>query len=123
MKAPSTPNLREHWSARAKRAKKQKADTRLLCPRWTYGPLLVVRLTRVGPKELDSDNLQGALKAVRDGVASWLKVDDASPLVEWKYVQEKGKAGVRIEAQLAPARYDSELNPTSMFDWVGAPPP
>ena len=48
---PSTPNLRESWQARAKRTKKQRGDVRLLCPRWKYGPLLVVTLTRVARRE------------------------------------------------------------------------
>lgn len=97
IKAPSTSNLREHWAARAKRAAKQKRDTRLLCPRWTHGPLLVVKLTRVSPRALDDDNLRGALKSVRDAVASWLKVDDASPLVGWEYEQAQGEQAVRVE--------------------------
>lgn len=97
VRAPSTPNLREHWAARAKRAKTQRNAVRLKCPRWTTGPLLVVRLTRVAPRALDSDNLQAALKSVRDGVASWLRIDDASPLVEWMYSQEKGEPSIRVD--------------------------
>jgi hypothetical protein len=101
MKAPSTPNLREHWSARAKRAKKQKADTRLLCPRWKTGPTVTVRLTRVGAKELDEDNLWASMKHVIDGLALWLKVDDASPLVEWCVCQEIGEPCVRVDVYVA----------------------
>ena len=97
IRAPSTPNLREHWSARAKRTKAQRNAVRLRAPRWTSGPLLVVRLVRIAPRELDSDNVQGALKACRDAVASWLRVDDASPLVRWEYAQEKGEPGIRVE--------------------------
>ncbi len=101
IRAPSTPNLREHWAAKAKRAASQKAAARLLCPRWTSGPLLCVRLTRVAPRALDSDNLAGALKSVRDGIASWLKVDDASPLVTWEYTQEKGPESVLVSVVAA----------------------
>jgi hypothetical protein len=97
MKAPSTSNLREHWSARAKRVDRQKVATRARCPVWTQGPLLVVTLTRVSPRTLDDDNLRGALKSVRDGVATWLRVDDATPLVRWEYAQHKGEPSVRIE--------------------------
>jgi hypothetical protein len=99
MKAPSTSNLREHWGAKAKRVDAQKRHTRARCPAWTDGPLLVVRLTRVAPRSLDDDNLRGALKSVRDAVASWLKVDDASPLVRWEYAQEKGaEPCIRVES-------------------------
>jgi hypothetical protein len=101
IRAPSTPNLREHWAARAKRAKAQKLAARAQCPPYSLSPLLVVTLTRVAPRELDSDNLQGALKSVRDGIATWLRIDDASPLVEWEYAQEKGEPSVRVEVRTA----------------------
>lgn len=54
-------------------------------------PPAVVNLTRIGPRVLDGDNLQRALKAIRDEVALFLGVDDASPLVEWKYAQVQWK--------------------------------
>lgn len=96
IKAPSTPNLREHWSARAKRAAAQKRAARVCCPKWTDGPALVVSLTRVSPRELDDDNLAGAMKSIRDAIATWLRIDDGSPLVEWKYKQDKGEPCVRV---------------------------
>jgi hypothetical protein len=53
---------------------------------------LVVTLTRVAPSNgLDGDNLQGSLKACRDGVADWLGVDDRDPRVTWLYEQRRGK--------------------------------
>lgn len=60
----------------------------------------VVRLVRVSPRELDGDNLEAALKAVRDGVADALKINDRDPRVEWLADWEPGKAhqhAVRIE--------------------------
>ena len=101
VRAPSTPNLREHWAVRAKRADSQKRAARACCPPWTRGPLLVVRMTRVAPRALDSDNLAAALKSVRDGLATWLRVDDASPLVRWEYAQAKGEPRVEIEVEAA----------------------
>lgn len=98
VKTESTSNLREHPMSRHRRTSAQKAATRRRCPEWTAGPLVLVRLTRVSPRRLDDDNLRGALKSVRDGVAQWLRVDDASPLVRWEYQQEKGAAPtVRVE--------------------------
>jgi hypothetical protein len=98
IRTPSSANLREHYMARARRAKKQKADTSLLCPRWTWPPILLIRLTRIGGHELDShDNLPAALKPVVDGIASWLRIDDASPLVKWEYRQEKGEPSVLVQ--------------------------
>lgn len=90
VKAASASNLREHHMARHRRTSAQKDATRRRCPEWVGGALLVVTLTRVAPRRLDDDNLRGALKSVRDAVASWLRVDDATPLVRWEYAQEKG---------------------------------
>ena len=55
-----------------------------------------VKLTRVSPRSLDSDNLQGAFKNVRDYVANNLLPGkrigraDSSPYLFWEYYQEKG---------------------------------
>jgi hypothetical protein len=97
IRSPSLPNLRESWQAKHRRAKKQKGDTRLLCPRWNTGAAVTVRLTRVGAKELDEDNLWASMKHVIDGLASWLKVDDKSPLVEWCVRQEVGEPEIRVD--------------------------
>jgi hypothetical protein len=96
--APSTPNLREHWAATAKRVKAQRATVARKMPAWSEGPLLIVRLTRVGPRLLDTDNLAAALKGHRDAVAARLRVDDASPLVKWEYHQAKGEPAVVVNA-------------------------
>jgi hypothetical protein len=94
----SANNLREHWSARAKRIETQRRATAYRTPPElkAMAPLLTVRLVRRAPRELDSDNLQGALKGVRDQVAAALRVDDRSPLVAWEYGQEKGEPAVVI---------------------------
>lgn len=57
-----------------------------------------VLLVRVAPSDgLDSDNLQGSLKACRDGVADWLGVDDRDPRVAWRYDQRRGPWAVEVE--------------------------
>lgn len=56
-------------------------------------PLTIV-LTRIGPKMLDTDNLAGGFKAVRDGIADWLHVDDGSDQLDWQYRQRCAGAGV-----------------------------
>jgi hypothetical protein len=43
----------------------------------------------VAPRALDGDNLQSAFKAVRDGVADWLGVDDGHKNLDWQYYQRK----------------------------------
>jgi hypothetical protein len=52
---------------------------------------VAITLTRIAPGVLDTDNLASALKAVRDGVADALRVDDGSSRVAWRYAQERGK--------------------------------
>lgn len=57
-----------------------------------------VKLTRIGRKEMDGDNLQGALKAVRDGIADAIEIDDGDKRMTWDYAQEIGKGySVRVE--------------------------
>jgi hypothetical protein len=98
----SMANARLHWAVKAKKVQAQRRATACRTPATlkALGPLLVVTLTRVAPRELDDDNLRGALKGVRDQVASALGVDDRSRLVRWDYGQAKGEASVevRIEA-------------------------
>lgn len=100
-KVPSASNLREHWAVRAKRVAAQRRKAMLLCPKWGGLPLLVVELTRHAPRELDDDNLRGALKGYRDGIASRLGIDDGSRLVEWRYLQAKCEKGQeRVEVRV-----------------------
>lgn len=94
--APSTANLRDHYMVRAKRTKAQRAKVARLMPAWKEGPLLVIRLTRVAPRHLDTDNLAAALKGHRDAVAAKLRIDDATPLVRWEYDQRKGESAVEV---------------------------
>ena len=97
----SEANIREHWGAKARRAKKQRADVLagLLATGWPRPSLpLVVTLTRIGPRRRDDDNNVRSLKACRDSVAAWLKVDDGNEQLEWRYAQIVGPpAAVLIE--------------------------
>jgi hypothetical protein len=94
LRTVNTQNVREHWAKRAARAKQHRtqawaelraADT---APR-LLGPV-VVTLTRIAPRKMDDDGAIASLKAVRDGVADWLGVDDGSHLITWRYAQRKG---------------------------------
>ena len=98
MKIVSVANLRMHWAVKAKLAKDQRTRTRMSLNAAAQSsgaemlPVTVV-LTRVAPRRLDGDNLQSGFKAVRDGVADWLGVDDGNGLIDWQYVQRSGRAG------------------------------
>ncbi|RKI09817.1 hypothetical protein D7Y15_23245 [Corallococcus sp. AB030] len=94
----NTSNRREHHMQRHRRAKGQRDATHLLWPGWSGPALLVVRLTRVSPRTLDTgDNLPIAMKSIRDEVARQLRLDDASPLVRWVYAQAQGEPSVLVE--------------------------
>lgn len=100
LKTVSALNSREHWRTRAKRVKAERETVA-----WRLSdkpkPLLscVVTLTRVAPSNgLDCDNLQGAMKAIRDQVAQWLGINDKHrDIVRYEYAQRRGPWGVTIE--------------------------
>lgn len=111
----SVANKREHWAAKAKRTKRQRAALywALLADVKVRPALpLVVTLTRIAPRVLDDDNLSSGFKACRDGIADWLGVDDGDLRIQWKYAQAKGEpkeyAATVLFAATAIARADFE---------------
>lgn len=99
-------NARENWRTRAGRVKRERYWALMYAkqllklyfgePRTFH----IVTLTRLSSGTLDSDNLQGSLKAIRDGVADAIGMPDNDPRIEWQYAQEKckrGDFGVKIE--------------------------
>lgn len=101
VKTMSTLNLREHWAQRARRAKTHRnAAFALARSRAATMKLPVtVTLTRIAPSNgLDDDNLRGALKSVRDGIADAFRLDDRDPRIVWRYDQQRGKPySVKVE--------------------------
>ena len=97
----SSANLREHWRARAARARVTREMAWALCrvqPWMEYPAELRVTLKRVAPSAgLDDDNLAAAFKAVRDGIADKLGLrSDRDPRVSWRYEQARGKWAVEV---------------------------
>ena len=93
IKIVSIANMRLHWAAKARLTKLQrlaalKAMIENAAPPQT--PMTIL-LTRVAPRKLDSDNLSSGFKAVRDGIADWLQIDDGHPGIDWQYKQRTGK--------------------------------
>jgi hypothetical protein len=109
---PSVANLREHWRKKAQRAREQRFDAKVLAV-WNVGLTLsadvqafggTVKLTRIAPRGLDTDNLASCLKACRDGIADALGLNDGDARVAWLYAQERCRAGsqaVRVEVEAA----------------------
>ena len=96
----SEANSHAHFRERQKRAKAQNTLVDLVMrTRARVAPPCEVRITRIAPQGLDSDNLAGSAKHVRDALARWIGVDDRNPEVTWHVGQAKGKPreyGVRI---------------------------
>lgn len=100
LRTSSGLNAREHWRAKMSRVRKEREAVAWMLKAATRPTLpCSVLLTRVAPSNgLDDDNLAGALKSVRDEVASWLGVDDRDRMtVRYRYAQTRGPWGVRIE--------------------------
>lgn len=106
-------NRREHHMARARRVQAERSATSgsalvalrgdgLMALRKMPKPI-VVTLTRVGVRLMDSDGVPAALKGVRDEVGVLLGTGDApSAPVEWRYRQERGERPcVRVEVRSA----------------------
>lgn len=72
-----------------------------------------VLMVRVSPGTLDDDNIRGAFKAIRDGIADAVGSDDRNPLIVWEYGQRKGKPAVRVGGRVvALAEYGVEITIT-----------
>lgn len=109
----SEANQREHWAVKVKRKQKQQfATVCVLAGRRPkpVGPLTITLTRRMGKdglgrknvKLMDSDNLAGAFKHIRDALAKWLGRDDGDPSLTWLYRQEpsdRREVGVRIEEE------------------------
>lgn len=96
----SETNQREHWAQKHRRKRWQQFMTKVVLRRMAKKPksVIQVRLTRLAPRRLDTDNGVGALKHVQDALAEWLGINDGDVRVRWFYGQEKSKAyAVRIE--------------------------
>jgi hypothetical protein len=113
----SETNQREHWARRHRRRREQRQTVALVlagalaaegmtapcsredAPGTRFGVRMVPRavqvtIARLAPSSgLDGDNLVSSLKAVRDGVADALGVDDADDRVTWSYEQRRSKRG------------------------------
>ena len=96
-------NNREHHRVRAKRVAAEREATLAALDdvQWSTDSLEVLatlcepdvgaRVTLVRPYQvtpLDSDNLSASFKAVRDAIAEFLGLDDASDRLHWVYRQE-----------------------------------
>lgn len=100
LRTVSESNMREHWAAKAKRAKLQRSATyywlRSLLPSGPSWALpLTITLTRIAPRCLDSGNFEPSMKAIQDACADYLAGaygtgQDRQPGLTWRYAQRRG---------------------------------
>lgn len=108
----SEANKREHWAVRGRRTKSQREEANFLMRGFIARHMDIgfhkgkyrITLIRIGLRDLDTDNLAGSMKHVRDGIADALGTDDGPKgRVIWKYDQEHATernecgVGVRVE--------------------------
>lgn len=110
----SEANSHQHHWLRVRRASEHHDAVALhLRPRRRVAPPAVVTITRLAPSSLDSDNLQGSAKHVRDAIAKWMGVDDRDPRVTWHVAQERTRRnvyGVRLDVRgWDPARVGARV--------------
>lgn len=94
MRLVSEANLRESWEDRYRRSKRQKRAVAgaLSNTAPPEGQRYTVTITRLAARGLDTDNLAGSGKHVRDAIAAWLGLDDGpSAPIEWRVTQRKAK--------------------------------
>jgi len=94
----------EHWAKTANRRKQHRFMGKLMTsgqikPKWDGQPITVTftRLMGKGGRKFDDDNLASSMKAIRDGVADGLEINDNDPRITWKYEQVRDiMCGVRV---------------------------
>lgn len=91
----SEANKHEHFRIRSARVASQRLVTRVSVRDLSGDPAmfylfgaveegrLLVKITRCEPRSLDTDNLAGSAKAVRDELSRLLDIDDKDPRVRW----------------------------------------
>lgn len=105
-KTVSEANQREHWARRHKRLSGHKRLAMAMTLESLRGQRItsdsiVVTLTRRGARKLDTDNLAGSQKGIRDGIAKALRIDDGSDVLTWVYKQEpKGSGDYRVDVDV-----------------------
>jgi hypothetical protein len=89
----SEANQREHWALRLQRKHAQQIAVATLLDNVYANTVaaqdvpLDVHLTRCASRALDSDNLVGSMKHVRDAIAQWIGIDDGDPRVSYQVGQ------------------------------------
>ena len=114
----SEANNRDHWTTKRKR---RILHDHLIRKYWSWKkpinlklPCIII-LSRVAMRKLDDDNLQTALKGIRDTIADLILPGlskgkaDGDPRLKWEYGQIRGPKGLRIEIYTNPHEENHEV--------------
>lgn len=103
VKAVSEANARDNRWRLTKRKRWQRDWTATAFrnsrpPKIKPEQIIEIRLTRLGPRKLDSDNLAGSMKYIRDQIAKEIGFNDAADV--WQEMQRPSKTyGVDVEIE------------------------
>lgn len=106
LKLESESNTRDGWRAKAHRTKVARHASKMHARSALGGrrvvPPVTITICRVGPRRLDQGNEARSCKAVQDGIADALGIDDGDPRLTWRYEQaypgelRKGQSMYRV---------------------------
>jgi len=109
----SEANSSEHWTAKAKRHRRQQYFVRLFFNRYANGINLpcIVTLTRLASRMLDDDNLSYSMKWIRDEISECLIPEKTGSYINknGKVVKIKGRADSDTRIKWC---YEQEKSPT-----------
>lgn len=109
LRTVSEANVKEHWAVRRKRTNLQRAMVSTAISmstadedmeRITSSSPIMVKITRIGKRRLDCDNLARSNKAIRDGIADALGIDDGDERIRWHYGQRTSNEGYWVEIKV-----------------------
>ncbi len=104
LKTISEANATGQLRAKMARKKAQRGIVRHAFAKLAGMLPAIVTLKRIGPRMLDDDNLRSALKAVRDGLADVIGVDDGDARYRWTYEQCPASAHTQYRFELKASR-------------------
>ncbi len=105
-----SPNARVHWAKKSKAAKQYRAECFLLTKKAGIAApqsgeiLFALEFVPPDRRKRDDDNLLASCKALRDGVADALGIDDSRFITQLRISRETVKGGevrVRIQGETA----------------------
>lgn len=97
LKTVNSLNSREHWGTKAKRVARERRLAYMATPAGLRIPIKVT-LTRLAPRDMDDDGLSASFKAIRDGIADKVGVNDGSKDIQFRYRQKRAKCyGIEME--------------------------